>query len=155
MYSIFLYRVESRPSLPKEYTYTTNDIPIYMFTRTLCRLRHDFFLRQSKKAYPTRAPKTNNIQTNIHAVMAFIPSALGDWVVTVLKILMSKRNKVINMAIRPRTTSGGTRKLTHDTTTNSPANKNGKKGKRRLIVLIAVILIHNLYLKHVFYVGDI
>ena len=112
-----------------------------MFTRTLCRLRHDFFLRQSKKAYPTRAPKTNNIQTNIHAVMAFIPSALGDWVVTVLKILMSKRNKVINMAIRPRTTSGGTRKLTHDTTTNSPADKNGKKGKRRLIVLIAVISI--------------
>ena len=141
MYSIFLYRVESRPSLPKEYTYTTNDIPIYMFTRTLCRLRHDFFLRQSKKAYPTRAPKTNNIQTNIHAVMAFIPSALGDWVVTVLKILMSTRNKVINMAIRPGTTSGGTRKLTHDTTTNSPADKNGKKGKKRLIVLIAVISI--------------
>ena len=98
-----------------------------MFTRTLCRLRHDFFLRQSKKAYPTRAPKTNNIQTNIHAVMAFIPSALGDWVVTVLKILMSTRNKVINMAIRPGTTSGGTRKLTHDTTTNSPADKKKEK----------------------------
>ena len=105
-----------------------------MFTRTLCRLRHDFFLRHSKKAYPTRAPKTNNIQTNIHAVMAFIPSALGDWVVTVLKILMSKRNKVINMAIRPRTTSGGTRKLTHETTTNRPV-----KGVIRLLELQATL----------------
>ena len=52
--------------------------------------------------------------------MAFMPSALGLLVVTVLKMLMSTRNRVINIAMRPGTTSGGTRKLTHDTTTNRP-----------------------------------
>ena len=51
-----------------------------------------------------------------------MPSALGLLVVTVLKMLMSTRNRVINIAMRPGTTSGGTRKLTHDTTTNRPEN---------------------------------
>ena len=52
--------------------------------------------------------------------MAFMPSAFGELLVTVLKILMSTRNRVINIAIRPGTTSGGTKKLTHETTTNRP-----------------------------------
>ena len=60
------------------------------------------------------------MQTNIQAVMAFMPSVLGELEVTVLKILISTRNRVINMAIRPGTTSGGTKKLTQDTTTNRP-----------------------------------
>ena len=72
------------------------------------------------KLYVPKAPKTKKMQTNIQAVMAFIPSVLGELEVTVLKILISTRNRVINMAIRPGTTSGGTKKLTQDTTTNRP-----------------------------------
>ena len=49
-----------------------------------------------------------------------MPSVLGEAEVTVLKILISTRNRVINIAIRPGTTSGGTKKLTQDTTTNRP-----------------------------------
>ena len=66
--------------------------------------------------------------------MAFMPSALGLLVVTVLKMLMSTRNRVINIAMRPGTTSGGTRKLTHDTTTNRPV-----KGVIRLLELQATL----------------
>ena len=72
------------------------------------------------KLYVPKAPKTKKMQTNIQAVMAFMPSVLGELEVTVLKILISTRNRVINMAIRPGTTSGGTKKLTQDTTTNRP-----------------------------------
>ena len=49
-----------------------------------------------------------------------LPSALGVLLVTVLNILTSTRNNVINNAIRPGITSGGTTKLIQDTTTNSP-----------------------------------
>ena len=72
------------------------------------------------KLYVPKAPKTKKMQTNIQAVMAFMPSVLGELEVTVLKILISTRNRVINMAMRPGTTSGGTKKLTQDTTTNRP-----------------------------------
>ena len=61
-------------------------------------------------------------QSQYIPVMAFMPSAFGELLVTVLKILMSTRNRVINIAIRPGTTSGGTKKLTHETTTNRPEN---------------------------------
>ena len=52
--------------------------------------------------------------------MAVIPSTLGELEVTILKMLMSTRKRVISMAILPGTTSGGIRKLAQDTTTNRP-----------------------------------
>ncbi len=43
--------------------------------------------------------------------------------VIVLKMFVSTRNSVTSRAILPGTTSGGMRKLTQDTTTNSPEGK--------------------------------
>ena len=40
-----------------------------------------------------------------------------------LKMLIRTRNKVMSIAILPGITSGGIRKLTHDTTTNNPDGK--------------------------------
>ena len=54
-----------------------------------------------------KAPNTKKMQTSIQAAMAVIPSTLGEFVVTMLKMLMSTRNRVISMAIRPGTTWGG------------------------------------------------
>ena len=51
-----------------------------------------------------KAPNTKNMQTSIQAAMAVIPSTLGELVVTMLKMLMSTRNRVISIAIRPGTT---------------------------------------------------
>ena len=95
--------------------------------------------------YPTKAKKTKKMQTSIHAAMAVMPSTLGELVVTMLKMLMSTRKRVMSMAIRPGTTSGGIRKptwekkkyfyflflflrlwlkqLTQDTTTKSPEGR--------------------------------
>ena len=49
-----------------------------------------------------------------------VPSALGVFVVTLLKMLTNTKNKVISKAIRPGMTSGGTTKLIQETTTNRP-----------------------------------
>ncbi len=48
---------------------------------------------------PTRAPKTNRTQTMTQASMAVRPSALGIFVVMVLKMFTSTRNTVINRVI--------------------------------------------------------
>ena len=87
---------------------------------------------------PTKAPNTKRIQDNIQASMAvkpgiissdqaltlkqslMIPSALGVFVVTVLKMLTRTRKRVTRSAILPGMTSGGTTKLIQDTTTNRP-----------------------------------
>ena len=74
-------------------------------------------------AYSRRARKTKNMQAIIQEAMAVIPSTLGETLVMVLKMLVSTRKRVTRRAIRPGTTSGGMRKLTQDTTTNSPDGK--------------------------------
>ena len=70
--------------------------------------------------YSIKAPKTNNIQANIHASMAVRPSALGVLVVTVLKILTSTRKSVTKSAILPGITSIGIRNEIHETITKRP-----------------------------------
>ena len=70
--------------------------------------------------YSIKAPKTNNIQANIHASIAVRPSALGVLVVTVLKILTSTRNSVTKSAILPGMTSIGIRNEIHETITKRP-----------------------------------
>ena len=74
-------------------------------------------------AYSSRARKTKNMQAIIQEAIAVIPSTFGETLVMVLKMLVSTRNRVTKRAIRPGTTSGGIRKLTHDTTTNRPDGK--------------------------------
>ena len=81
------------------------------------------YLQQSLIKQPIKAPKTKKMQTNIQAPMAVIPSTLGELVVTMLKMLISTRKRVMSMAILPGTTSGGMRKPTHDTTTNRPEGR--------------------------------
>ncbi len=56
-------------------------------------------------------------------VLAFIPSTFGEMLVMVLKMLVSTRKRVTRSAILPGTTSGGMRKLTHETTTNRPEGR--------------------------------
>ena len=70
--------------------------------------------------YSIKAPKTNNIQANIHASMAVRPSALGVLVVTVLKMLTSTRKRVTKSAILPGITSIGIRNEIHETITKRP-----------------------------------
>ncbi len=55
--------------------------------------------------------------------IAVRPSALGELVWIVLKMLMSTRNIVTSRVMRPGITSGLTRKLIHDTTTKRPDGK--------------------------------
>ena len=52
-----------------------------------------------------------------------LPSAFGVFVVTLLKIFTSTRNKVMRSVNRPGMTSGGTIKLIHETTTKSPVKR--------------------------------
>ena len=52
--------------------------------------------------------------------MAVRPSTLGEFDVTLLKILIKTRKMVTSKVILPGTISGGIRKLTHDTRTNKP-----------------------------------
>ena len=47
-------------------------------------------------------PKTNKIQANIQISIAVNPSAFGEFVVMLLKILIRTRNSVIRRAIRPK-----------------------------------------------------
>ena len=51
------------------------------------------------------------------------PSALGIFVVMVLKMLTRTRNMVIRSVIRPGTTSGGIRNEIQDTMTNIPEGR--------------------------------
>ena len=56
-------------------------------------------------------------------VVLFKPSALGIFVVMVLKILTRTRNIVMRSVILPGTTSGGMRKLIQETITNMPEGR--------------------------------
>ena len=67
----------------------------------LCSNRSNRPRQKRMYAYSVRAPKMNRMQANIHASIAVNPSALGVFVVTVLKMLTKTRNKVTNKAIRP------------------------------------------------------
>ena len=86
------------------------------------------------------SPKTNKMQTNIQISIAVSPSAFGELVVTLLKMLTSTRNKVIRRVILPNkengltllfksdanlpgTMSGGMRKEIQETTTKSPEGR--------------------------------
>ena len=55
---------------------------------------------------PIRAPNTKRTQTMTQASIAVRPSALGMFVVIVLKILTRTRNTVINRVILKKTRSG-------------------------------------------------
>ena len=59
-------------------------------------------LENSKQAYSVKDAKTNNIHESIQASMAVRPSALGVFVVTVLKMLTRTKKSVTNRAMRPR-----------------------------------------------------
>ena len=56
-------------------------------------------LKELKTGY---IPNTNRIQANIHISIAVKPSALGELVVILLKILIKTRNTVMSNAIRPK-----------------------------------------------------
>ena len=47
-------------------------------------------------------PKTNKMHANIQISIAVNPSAFGEFVVMLLKMLISTRNSVISKAIRPK-----------------------------------------------------
>ena len=51
--------------------------------------------------YTSHLPNTKRIQANIQISMAVRVSALGEFVVTLLKMLTSTRNSVIRRAILP------------------------------------------------------
>ena len=70
--------------------------------------------------YSPSAPKTNIIQAITHASMAVKPSAFGEFVCIVLNMFINTRKMVTSSVIRPGITSGFTRKLIHETTTNRP-----------------------------------
>ena len=55
-------------------------------------------LKELKTGY---IPNTNRIQANIHISIAVKPSAFGEFVVMLLKILIKTRNSVMSNAIRP------------------------------------------------------
>ena len=57
-------------------------------------LRQLFFFFHSRNAYPTKAPNTKKIQTNIQAAIAVIPSTLGELAVI---ILLLWRNIINNL----------------------------------------------------------
>ena len=104
------------------------------------RQQRDFL----KDTYSIKAPKTNNIQANIHASMAVRPSALGVLVVTVLKILTSTRNSVTKSAILPGMTSIGIRNEIHETITKRPKKINisiifkGKKVQKKHVHVLNI-----------------
>ena len=52
--------------------------------------------------YSMRAPKTKRMHANIHASIAVNPSALGVFVVTLLKIFTRTKKRVTRRAIRPK-----------------------------------------------------
>lgn len=58
----------------------------------------NFISKQLKTGY---IPNTNRIQANIHISIAVKPSAFGEFVVMLLKILIKTRNSVMSNAIRP------------------------------------------------------
>ena len=92
-------------------------ILLFFFFRTL------FFFVHRRKAYPTKAPNTKKIHTNIQAAMAVIPSTFGEFVVMILKMFVRTRKRVMSKAILPGMTSGGMRKLTQETTTKRPEGR--------------------------------
>ena len=62
----------------------------------------DFFVNLILKNLKTGyIPNTNRIQANIHISIAVKPSAFGEFVVILLKILIKTRNSVMSNAIRP------------------------------------------------------
>ena len=99
-------------------TYGHKILGIKTYTNILLTMR-----KQRMVAQAISALKTKNMQAIIQEVMAVIPSVLGEILVMELKMLVSTRKSVTRSAIRPGTTSGGMRKLTHDTTTKSPLGK--------------------------------
>ena len=90
----------------------------HTYTNLLLTIR-----KQRMVAQAISALKTKNMQAIIQDVMAVMPSVFGEILVMELKMLVSTRKSVTRSAIRPGTTSGGMRKLTHDTTTKSPLGK--------------------------------
>ena len=65
------------------------------------------------KAYPRRAPNTNNMQTIVQAEIAVNPSTFGDARVMLLKILIKTRKRVTSKVILAGITSGGIMKLAY------------------------------------------
>ena len=62
----------------------------------------DFFVNLILKKLKTGyIPNTNRIQANIHISIAVKPSAFGEFVVMLLKILIKTRNSVMSNAILP------------------------------------------------------
>ena len=62
----------------------------------------DFFVNLILKNLKTGyIPNTNRIQANIHISIAVKPSAFGEFVVMLLKILIKTRNSVMSNAILP------------------------------------------------------
>ena len=59
----------------------------------------NLILKELKTGY---IPNTNRIQANIHISIAVKPSAFGEFVVMLLKILIKTRNTVMSNAIRPK-----------------------------------------------------
>ena len=58
----------------------------------------NLILKELKTGY---IPNTNRIQANIHISIAVKPSAFGEFVVILLKILIKTRNSVMSNAILP------------------------------------------------------
>ena len=58
------------------------------------------------RTLPISEPNTKSMQANIQISMAVSPSAFGELVVMLLKMLIKTRNNVMSNAIRPEIKSG-------------------------------------------------
>ena len=79
--------------------------------------------KYSIAAYSRRARNTKNMQAIIQDEIAVTPSTFGDIFVIALKVFVSTRKSVTSRQTLAGTISGGIKKLTHDTATNTPLGK--------------------------------
>ena len=107
----FCFTINVSPS-KKGWTYWCNQSKIiglkFKYKHTLACLF--FFIRIM--VYPANAPKTKRMQERTHADMAVRPSTFGDFLVTLLKMLIRTRKSVTSKVSRPETSFGGIKKLT-------------------------------------------
>ena len=112
MMADFLSYLNSSKHLSKAYTIlfiTKNWKFFHILIKSLCwdkRGKYQYILYaddiHSFLMFLFCLPKTNKMHANIQISIAVNPSAFGEFVVMLLKMLISTRNKVISKAIRPK-----------------------------------------------------
>ena len=93
-----------------EFDFTTTNDNFYWKINEITFKKKNFLNRIP--AYPISAPKTNKIHDNTHAERALNPSAFGDVVGMLLKMLVRTKKRVTSKVILPGIMLGSIRKLT-------------------------------------------